>query len=1049
MLVWNDLQTVIEHRLYFTKIRYIHNDVDGEKNYIFFYDGQNPYNQGYIDMWTRYVYWNDEVWDLNKTIFESDIPLVLYIYGSDEANNNYQFWSEQTIETDDEGEVLPPNTIKIEEYYIRCQEKEQVRPKDLTQDWKDTNNVRDVKCDEVETEICSCGTQYRWVESGTICDGVNKHQRLRFQYKYDCDSEWVNYDPDIYKIGELIELDSDECGTYEYKEEWEGNWYCGSDLNELYNLSLDETSKYMVKKAYIKKKDETVWTELECETLLEYSLYKENSFECGYKTTKTTYEYDNDLCGSFVEENYGITGLTHTNLYNVTIAYTYETAPYPTNTDDMEEEDWSWVLIDTEYSATLSNIDDCGCGYYYLQWDETDEYICGSELIDDTEILYITNYNNGVIQDAYINTNIPITDDLYYRIKYRVRYASGGIFVGDIASPSDNDDYRFFFFSNYGLLDMENQRVSATTFGGTSSTYEMEIGSAYVKNLSTSSITGSTSYTIADRNRPLYIYAPIANTTNNGCDGVDIYYFQIYNSTGLIRDFIPYEQDGVVGLYDNVENKFYSSDGDGQFVAVYDADYVKTTQYRKQIECKYCSDNFIEETGNERWVSYNTKSCECGYRLTGYSIDNTYEYVCGDDIGMESGYMYYKTYYYEQCDDDINEIYDRQYFKDNIKYEKASHSTSAVTTCKYDEQTLGDTTKVVTKYRTYYDENDKSYKVVECPDRIIVDITEYEKSADCGYMEKWTVSGSVCCGYLETGHPNTLTINDVEGDWLRDGNTFTSNTISNSTETIEKITFTVNRSTTLKIEYDISSESGYDKFYYSNIDGTSANNGGVSGTKTGTYSLSCLSGTHSILLRYAKDGSSSSGRDNVIVTLSIDDEVCTRYAKYNAEYYEYSVDNGESWIIPEPIAYRYGSLIEYNSEECGYVPTLEQWVLICPDITYETAVSGDSCTICETYNNAPTMFAIEKKQISYDGGKTWEDVSPMVTRTERVLKWKADKCGYTGDTFEYRITDEYCEGGHKYGTQTTWVSSDGGKSWTKVEGSEHIVLVEENSEDCS
>lgn len=855
MLVWNDLQTVIEHRLYFTKIRYIHNDVDGEKNYIFFYDGKNPYNQGYIDMWTRYVYWNEDVWDLNKTIFESDIPLVLYIYGSDEANNNYQFWSEQTIETDDEGEVLPPNAIKIEEYYIRCQEKEQVRPKDLTQDWKDTNKVRNVECGEVETELCSCGTQYRWLESGTICDGVNKHQRLRFQYKYDCDSEWVNYDPDIYKIGELIELDSDECGTYEYKEEEDSDYICGSELSSKY----PDTNKYIATRAYIKRKNENVWQMLECDAVT-YKLVKENSFECGWVGYKNKVV---EGCGYELNEQYSFLNFTETNRYRVTLYDWYRTAPYPTNTDEMAEGDWVWVDNPdylNRFGSRVLAYNDYDCGYYEIQWDDTDEYICGSEL------------------------------------------------------------------------------------------------------------------------------------------------------------------------------------GDG---------YEDTTQYRKQVENKYNGDKLIGTTGNERWVSYNTKSCECGYRLTGYSIDNIYEYVCGDDIGMESGYMYYKTYYYEQCDDDIEKIYDRKYFKDNIKYEKASHSTSAVTTCKYDEQTLGDTTKVVTTYRTYYDNNDKAYKVVECPDKIIVDITEYEKSADCGYMEKWTVSGSVCCGYLETGHPNALTINDVEGNWLRDGNTFTSNTISHSTETIEKITFTVNRSTTLKIEYDISSESNWDKFYYSNIDGTSANNGGVSGKKTGTYSLSCSSGTHSILLRYAKDGSNSTGRDNVIVTLSIDDEVCTRYAKYNAEYYEYSVDYGEHWIIPEPIAYRYGSLIEYNSEECGYVPTLEQWVLICPDITYETAVSGDSCTICETYNNAPTMFAIEKKQISYDGGKTWEDVSPMVTRTERVLKWKADKCGYTGDTFEYRITDEYCEGGHKYGTQTTWVSSDGGKSWTKVEGSEHIVLVEENSKDCS
>ena len=94
------------------------------------------------------------------------------------------------------------------------------------------------------------------------------------------------------------------------------------------------------------------------------------------------------------------------------------------------------------------------------------------------------------------------------------------------------------------------------------------------------------------------------------------------------------------------------------------------------------------------------------------------------------------------------------------------------------------------------------------------------------------------------------------------------------------------------------------------------------------------------------------------------------------------------------------------------------------------------------------MFAIEKKQYSIDGGKTWTDVTPLETRTERILKWKADKCGYTGDTFEYRWTDTYCNGTNLMGTRTTFVSSDNGKTWSEVEGTSIIALKEENSSEC-
>ena len=804
MLVWNDLQTVIEHRLYFTKIRYIHNDVDGEKNYIFFYDGKNPYNQGYIDMWTRYVYWNGVVWDLNKTIFESDIPLVLYIYGSDEANNNYQFWSEQTQETDDEGEVLPPNAIKIEEYYIRCQEKEQVRPKDLTQDWKDTNNIRNVECGEVETELCSCGTQYRWVESGTICDGVNKHQRLRFQYKYDCDSEWVNYDPDIYKIGELIELDSSECGTYEYKEEWEGNWYCGSDLNELYNLRLDETSKYMVKKAYIKKKNESVWTELECETLLEYSLYKENSFECGYKTTKTIYEYDYDLCGSFVEENYGISGLIHTNLYNVRIKYTYETAPYPTNTDDMEEEEWSWVLIDTEYSATLSNRDDCGCGYYYLQWDETDEYACGSVL------------------------------------------------------------------------------------------------------------------------------------------------------------------------------------GDG---------YKDTTQYRKYIEAKYCEDNLLEYTGNFEYREYDSTSCECGYRRSGYTeMNNTFEYICVpsgetivDSFGTETtstGSVYTKMYYYEECVDGSNRVF----YPDKWKYGKVyQYSTSAVTTCEYDEQTKGNTTKVVTTYRTYWDVNEGAYKVMDC---IEPTIDKYKKSADCGYKEKWNKVDEVCCGYL--GEQYEITHSDglgtSSGYWYKNGGVYSPYPLTSTGETqILKIYFMAADGVTLNIKKNTSTQ--YIDIYYA-LDSEDFREYTESSSFSKNYTINDTEEHYIAIKVIYQSGSYLNYLPQISLSLY---GGCEEFAKYELLNLKYSIDGGNTYISTDE--YKYGIKISSKDPDCGYVPVAEQWVEICPNITYnDVVINGvlndpNGCTACFNIEGSlNALYSLQKRQESRDLGLTWYDVYPMETRMFRLLR---------------------------------------------------------------
>ena len=55
----------------------------------------------------------------------------------------------------------------------------------------------------------------------------------------------------------------------------------------------------------------------------------------------------------------------------------------------------------------------------------------------------------------------------------------------------------------------------------------------------------------------------------NDAGGVRIYYCKIWDNNVLVRDFIPVKQlpSGQVGLYDNVEDKFYPNNGSGTFSA--------------------------------------------------------------------------------------------------------------------------------------------------------------------------------------------------------------------------------------------------------------------------------------------------------------------------------------------------------------------------------------------------------------------------------------------------------------------------------------------------
>ena len=68
--------------------------------------------------------------------------------------------------------------------------------------------------------------------------------------------------------------------------------------------------------------------------------------------------------------------------------------------------------------------------------------------------------------------------------------------------------------------------------------------------------------------RALYLFALNNNGTAAQFSTMDLYSFKMYNSTGLIRNFIPCKNgSNVVGLYDTVTSTFYGNSGTGVFVA--------------------------------------------------------------------------------------------------------------------------------------------------------------------------------------------------------------------------------------------------------------------------------------------------------------------------------------------------------------------------------------------------------------------------------------------------------------------------------------------------
>ena len=115
----------------------------------------------------------------------------------------------------------------------------------------------------------------------------------------------------------------------------------------------------------------------------------------------------------------------------------------------------------------------------------------------------------------------------------------------------------------------------------------------------------------------------------------------------------------------------------------------------------------------------------------------------------------------------------------------------------------------------------------------------------------------------------------AEGNWTQDINVFTSNKISDSQSTIEKVYFKNLGGKTITISYDVDSEIYYDYLTIFALDSetkvlaTSKDNG----TENGYYGMvGSVDFTfpdnkeHFICFKYSKDGSGYEGRDNAIVT---------------------------------------------------------------------------------------------------------------------------------------------------------------------------------------
>ena len=159
------------------------------------------------------------------------------------------------------------------------------------------------------------------------------------------------------------------------------------------------------------------------------------------------------------------------------------------------------------------------------------------------------------------------------------------------------------------------------------------------------------------------------------------------------------------------------------------------------------------------------------------------------------------------------------------------------------------------------------------------------------------------------------------------------------------------------------------------------------------------------------------------------------YTKYYKQKKQESDDAGQTWADVDPPEYRRGGVAQELSEDCGYTPPQYRWTNLDPSVDYYC----DSETFVKYYK--------QQQQVSYDGGTTWENVTPAVYQQGGVAEVHSTDCGYVPATLAIEgalsVSAETCQY-RAIGSNVTDVTT--AATWSIVSGSEYATINSSNGE---
>lgn len=249
-----------------------------------------------------------------------------------------------------------------------------------------------------------------------------------------------------------------------------------------------------------------------------------------------------------------------------------------------------------------------------------------------TAILPDTYQQVDYIQSSgtqYIDTGIVGKDTIKYQYKFLQTEYNGNVTLGTMGTGSNNTS-RMFITNSKLYLDIygESSRISQTFENLINTVHNWEIGNRYVKDIDTN--------TILISNTSLSSFSTTTNITICGTQTSSkqkIYGLKIYDNETIIRDFIPCyrKSDNVVGLYDLVNNVFYTNAGTGAFTygstaSLPNPDFpIPVENVSGEVEVKVENKNIVKLSADNDTVTFGSGST-IDFTNTGCTITTTNQF---------------------------------------------------------------------------------------------------------------------------------------------------------------------------------------------------------------------------------------------------------------------------------------------------------------------------------------------------------------------------------------------------------------------------------------